>query len=304
MSGGYHGDRRGWLRRSAECPARKKVLGTGAVVDSGGRHVGLSHILPTPDALTHVAAVAHEDETGSGATWSVTAFAVCADPLPRHHRVVGYDPGQRLAAHAFCPDGTQVHGVGGYVNGAPAGTSPGRPARHWPSTRGAAGDLALLRSVGVRPDQAGPGCCGLAGDFGFTDGHYEVSQACAEQSLYPTVRSASTDTPRRRRRPLVPHPGRPGRRPHRAAHGRGPPPRAAPRLNVRRDDHEHPKEHRPPSEGQDAEDRDVGYGRGDPYRPPEDPRRGRAVPELGALLGQDVLKPGPSVVGPGARAPL
>lgn len=65
---------------------------------------------------------------------------------------------------------------------------------HQTSTRGAAGDLALLRRVGVRPDQAGPGCCGLAGDFGFADGHYEVSQACAEQSLYPKVRSASTDT--------------------------------------------------------------------------------------------------------------
>src|SRR5690606_6901305 len=38
---------------------------------------------------------------------------------------------------------------------------------HQMSTRGPALDLDLLRRVGVRPDQAGPGCCGLAGDFGF-----------------------------------------------------------------------------------------------------------------------------------------
>ncbi|MBO0889370.1 MAG: FAD-binding protein [Acidothermales bacterium] len=65
---------------------------------------------------------------------------------------------------------------------------------HQTSTRGPAGDLALLRRVGVRPDQAGPGCCGLAGNFGFEAGHYEVSQACAEQSLYPKVRAASDRT--------------------------------------------------------------------------------------------------------------
>ncbi|MQA05326.1 MAG: FAD-binding protein [Streptosporangiales bacterium] len=65
---------------------------------------------------------------------------------------------------------------------------------HQTSTKGAAGDLDLLRRIGVRPDQAGPGCCGLAGDFGFAAGHYEVSQACAEQSLYPKVRGADTGT--------------------------------------------------------------------------------------------------------------
>src|SRR5690606_14700216 len=65
---------------------------------------------------------------------------------------------------------------------------------HQMSTRGPALDLDLLRRVGVRPDQAGPGCCGLAGDFGFAEGHYEVSQACAEASLYPKIRNADDTT--------------------------------------------------------------------------------------------------------------
>ena len=34
------------------------------------------------------------------------------------------------------------------------------------------------------------GCCGLAGNFGFEKGHYEVSEACAERVLLPAVRAA------------------------------------------------------------------------------------------------------------------
>ncbi|NUP54191.1 MAG: FAD-binding protein [Catenulispora sp.] len=38
------------------------------------------------------------------------------------------------------------------------------------------------------------GCCGLAGDFGVTAGHYGVSMAVAEQNLLPAVRAAAPDT--------------------------------------------------------------------------------------------------------------
>jgi len=38
------------------------------------------------------------------------------------------------------------------------------------------------------------GCCGLAGNFGFTAGHYEVSMACAEAVLLPAVRAADAGT--------------------------------------------------------------------------------------------------------------
>ena len=38
------------------------------------------------------------------------------------------------------------------------------------------------------------GCCGLAGNFGFEAGHYDVSVACAEHGLWPAVRDARPET--------------------------------------------------------------------------------------------------------------
>jgi Fe-S oxidoreductase len=37
------------------------------------------------------------------------------------------------------------------------------------------------------------GCCGMAGSFGYEQGHYEVSQACGERVLFPAVRGAAAD---------------------------------------------------------------------------------------------------------------
>ncbi|WP_220471875.1 FAD-binding and (Fe-S)-binding domain-containing protein [Tomitella gaofuii] len=54
-------------------------------------------------------------------------------------------------------------------------------------------DRALMRRAGIRPTEMSPGCCGLAGNFGFEDGHYEVSMAVAEQNLLPAIRSAGAD---------------------------------------------------------------------------------------------------------------
>ena len=38
------------------------------------------------------------------------------------------------------------------------------------------------------------GCCGLAGNFGFERGHYDVSVACAEDKLLPAIRGSDPDT--------------------------------------------------------------------------------------------------------------
>jgi Fe-S oxidoreductase len=54
-------------------------------------------------------------------------------------------------------------------------------------------DRAVLERLGVAPDVIGAGCCGLAGNFGFEPGHWDVSQACAERELYPKVRAAKDD---------------------------------------------------------------------------------------------------------------
>jgi FAD/FMN-containing dehydrogenase/Fe-S oxidoreductase len=55
-------------------------------------------------------------------------------------------------------------------------------------------DLELLRGCGVDVDVLDSGCCGLAGNFGFERGHYDVSVACAEHGLWPAVRDAREDT--------------------------------------------------------------------------------------------------------------
>jgi Fe-S oxidoreductase len=55
-------------------------------------------------------------------------------------------------------------------------------------------DRALRRDAGVDLDVLDAGCCGLAGNFGFEAGHYDVSRACGERVLLPAVRDAAADT--------------------------------------------------------------------------------------------------------------
>ncbi|MFH9066556.1 FAD-binding and (Fe-S)-binding domain-containing protein [Streptomyces coeruleorubidus] len=54
------------------------------------------------------------------------------------------------------------------------------------------GDAAdrRLRQAALLSGELSGGCCGLAGNFGFEKGHYEVSTACAEEQLLPSVRDA------------------------------------------------------------------------------------------------------------------
>jgi FAD/FMN-containing dehydrogenase/Fe-S oxidoreductase len=55
-------------------------------------------------------------------------------------------------------------------------------------------DRDLLQACGVAVDVLDAGCCGLAGNFGFERGHYDVSVACAEHGLWPAVRDADPGT--------------------------------------------------------------------------------------------------------------
>ncbi len=54
-------------------------------------------------------------------------------------------------------------------------------------------DRAVLAAIGIDAEVLDSGCCGLAGNFGFEKGHYEVSMACAERVLLPAVRAAADD---------------------------------------------------------------------------------------------------------------
>lgn len=65
---------------------------------------------------------------------------------------------------------------------------------HQYAVLGYAHERQLLADAGVDADVLDAGCCGLAGNFGFENGHYDVSVACAEDKLMPALRSANPHT--------------------------------------------------------------------------------------------------------------
>jgi FAD/FMN-containing dehydrogenase/Fe-S oxidoreductase len=96
-------------------------------------------------------------------------------------------------------------GLGAFVQAHPsqfADALPGRLAAptvlhghcHQKALVGMAAEEATLRSIGLAPAQPEPGCCGMAGAFGFERGeHYELSQKIGERALLPAVRAAAPD---------------------------------------------------------------------------------------------------------------
>ncbi|OEJ29552.1 dimethylmenaquinone methyltransferase [Streptomyces agglomeratus] len=64
---------------------------------------------------------------------------------------------------------------------------------HQHAVLGDAAEQRLRERAGLTGALSG-GCCGLAGNFGFERGHYDVSVACAEEQLLPFVRAAAPGT--------------------------------------------------------------------------------------------------------------
>lgn len=101
------------------CPDGRKVIGAGAVVTGGGQRVGLRQVRPLA-GLGGVLVGAHETETGYGGAWSLTAWAICAEPLPGLELVSASTAAagfQANSAQTQCPSPKRVHGVGGAVTG-------------------------------------------------------------------------------------------------------------------------------------------------------------------------------------------
>ena len=53
---------------------------------------------------------------------------------------------------------------------------------------------SVLRKMGIDWSAPAPGCCGMAGSFGFDEEKYEVSMAIGELELLPAVRQAPADS--------------------------------------------------------------------------------------------------------------
>jgi Fe-S oxidoreductase len=56
------------------------------------------------------------------------------------------------------------------------------------------GEFDVLRAMKIDFDQPEPGCCGMAGAFGFERDKYAVSLAVGERGLLPAVRDAAAET--------------------------------------------------------------------------------------------------------------
>ena len=95
---------------------------------------------------------------------------------PRAAEVAGRRALARRAAGRRCPDWTPPDLTGTTV--------VVQPHCHHASVVGWEADAALLARTGATVTRVG-GCCGLAGNFGVEQGHYEVSVAVAEHDLLP-----------------------------------------------------------------------------------------------------------------------
>ncbi|MDA2803025.1 FAD-binding and (Fe-S)-binding domain-containing protein [Nocardiopsis suaedae] len=95
-----------------------------------------------------------------------------------------------------------VHTLAGFLSEAAPDWEPPRVAGdalaqvhcHQHAVIGYDAERALMDRAGIRTRVLDSGCCGLAGNFGFEEGHYAVSKAVGEQSLLPEVRGADPDT--------------------------------------------------------------------------------------------------------------
>ena len=65
---------------------------------------------------------------------------------------------------------------------------------HQHAVLGFGADESALAAAGVRNTTLDSGCCGLAGNFGFERGHYDVSKAVAEDRMLPAIRATSPET--------------------------------------------------------------------------------------------------------------
>jgi Fe-S oxidoreductase len=104
------------------------------------------------------------------------------------------------ASHAV---GRRTHSLAGFLAvyapdwlpaPGPQRAAVGQVHCHQRASTGYADERRLLVAAGVDLTLPQAACCGLAGDFGMTPDHYDVSTACADQGLLSAVRAASDDT--------------------------------------------------------------------------------------------------------------
>ncbi|MGH3713013.1 MAG: hypothetical protein ACRDT4_06055 [Micromonosporaceae bacterium] len=100
---------------TASCPSGKKVLGAGGTVHYGDGRVKVDEIRPN-ETLDQVTVTASEDQYGTGESWSVRAYAICAYPPPGLVRVrSAVSNGWNRSVGVSCPSEKVLLSVAGGV---------------------------------------------------------------------------------------------------------------------------------------------------------------------------------------------
>lgn len=126
---------------------------------------------------------------------SCTAFfrSDLTELLPGDERARRLASSIRTFAETLTRDGALAEVFAG--TGAPPSTSAIAQVHcHQYAVLGFDADRAAAAAAGIDVEVPDTGCCGLAGDFGFARGHYDVSVACAERVLLPAIDAASPTT--------------------------------------------------------------------------------------------------------------
>jgi hypothetical protein len=149
---------------TASCPGGKDLIGTGWAISGGFGHVGVTEVRPTP--ADTVVVTAFEDDTGWGADWDVTAYAICVAGISGQRiqsHYTGFHSGTHGATNACSTDEVALGG-GFQVQGRQEFTTL---TTFWP------GNVYLgegLLTVTVKEDDAG-----TPDNWGMT--HYQI---CAD----------------------------------------------------------------------------------------------------------------------------
>lgn len=102
--------------QSAPCPAGKDLLGVGGALNGGAGQVVLDELNPAAD-LASVDVHASEDEDGQAASWSLTAYAICANGSQRTTAPLANPPEPGGGLSSECPPNTSATGGGGEITG-------------------------------------------------------------------------------------------------------------------------------------------------------------------------------------------
>jgi hypothetical protein len=104
---------------TASCPFDYRVLNASGEITGGLGQVVLDDLTPN-QSLTSVTATGFEDQSGTTASWSITAYAICARPIPGLGRVSHTStPGSYTWTYDIwlCPHPRERLGIGADITG-------------------------------------------------------------------------------------------------------------------------------------------------------------------------------------------